>query len=246
MKSPTTKLYEIYHAKRILQKKVITARDFTYTTVISLLSKYGFKGKDILDIGCGTGTMDFYIAKNGGWVKGLDISKNAIKIAKKNAVLLNLSQQVNFSNIDFPKQVPIGRYDMILCMEVLEHLKNDYLAVKKIKKLLNDDGIVIASSPSVNSPLYKLGKLKKFDKEVGHLRRYTQKSFEDLFLSNKMTIVESKLTEGFLRNFLFTSKIGGFVLKFAKRWPFSKMVTFVDNITVQLFGESDIVVVAKK
>mgnify|MGYP001604730736 FL=1 len=61
-----------------------------------------------------------------------------------------------------------------------------------------------------------------------------------------LEILELKKTEGILRNFLFTNSLGGFLLKILNKWPISKIVTFLDNLTIPVFGESDIFLVAKK
>jgi hypothetical protein len=128
----------------------------------------------------------------------------------------------------------------------LEHLQDDKLAVIKIKKLLKRNGVVIASSPSINAPLYRLGFLKSFDLDVGHLRRYTESGLTKLFTNAGLEVLETKKTEGVLRNFLFTNSFGGFLLKILNKWPLSKIVTFVDNQMISIFGESNIYLVARR
>lgn len=129
---------------------------------------------------------------------------------------------------------------MVICSEIIEHLDNNVVVIKYIKKLLKKNGIIIASSPSLNVPLYKLGLLKKFDKEVGHLRRYTKNSLENLFKEANFKIIETKREEGILRNFLFINSLGGFLLRVLNKWPFSEVVIFKDNLIIPMFGESNI------
>lgn len=105
---------------------------------------------------------------------------------------------------------------------------------------------MIASSPSKNAPLYRMGALKTFDRKVGHLRRYSENDFVDLFKKEGFVILETNKTEGILRNFLFTNPFGGFLLRILNKKPFSRVVTFIDNLSVPLFGESDIYIVAQK
>lgn len=97
-----------------------------------------------------------------------------------------------------------------------------------------------------NAPLFRLGKLKTFDREVGHLRRYSEKDFISLFEKNGFGVLETKKVEGVLRNFLFTNSFGGFLLKILSKRPFSGVVTFIDNLSTPIFGESDIFVIARK
>lgn len=240
------RLYEKYHSSRNKQKSVIENSDFTYQYLLEILNSVNLKNKKILDIGCGVGTIDFYLASKGAEVLGVDISENGIKMANKNASNLNLKSNTKFKVMNFPNKVPEGKFDIIICSEILEHLTDDDLAVKKIKTLLNKNGIIIASSPSENSLLYRMGMLKKFDKEVGHLRRYSEKSYKELFTSAGFKVVKTKKNEGFIRNFLFTNDFGGQMLRVLNKWPFSKILTFVDDLTVPVLGESDILLVAKK
>lgn len=240
------KTYEKYHSRRSLQKRVISDNDFTYKNVLILLKKYGVKRKEILDVGCGVGTVDFYMAKNGANVLGLDISHRGVQIARRNAKSLGVSGRVKFKVMNFPYKVPVGAYDMVVCTEVLEHLPEDSLAVRKMQKLLKPKGLIIASSPSTNSLLYRLGMLKGFDSEVGHLRRYTQQSYAKIFEKERLTILYSKRTQGVMRDLLFTSKLGGHLLRIINKWPFSVIFTFFDDLLVPILGESDIVLVAQK
>ena len=237
------KLYEKYHSKRKLQKRVISDDDFTYTTIIGLLRKYIGVESTVLDIGCGVGTIDFYLGKRGNKVQGIDISKNAILKAKQNAAKLGVERFVKFYVLDFPRERPKGKFDAIVCSEVLEHLSNDKEAVDVISGLVKKNGVVIASVPSKNAPLYKIGVLKKFDREVGHLRRYSDISFRNLF--KHFSILEIIKTEGVLRNFLYTNSVGGFMLKVLIRKPFSIVLRILDNLLVPIFGESNIFLVAR-
>lgn len=239
-------IYETYHRGRKIQERVISKNDFTYHTVLYFLSKYADGKKDVLDIGCGVGTVDLYLGNKGLQVLGIDISKNGITIAKKNAKQLRLEKLVMFSRMNFPKILPKKQFDIIICSEVLEHIISDEYAVGQIYKLLKLGGFIIASSPSINAPLYKMGLLTKFDQEVGHLRRYTLKNFSQLFSTSRFKIIETKKTEGILRNFLFTNSFGGFLLRILNKWPLSEFVTFIDDLTVKIFGESNIYIVAQK
>lgn len=239
-------LYEKYHSRRKHQRLIIKSDDFTYREILSILQKIKVKSKKILDIGCGVGTIDFYLAKKGAIVLGVDISQNGISIAKANALILGFENKIEFKILDFQKQSILGKYDLVICSEVLEHLKKDELVVKKINGLLKKNGIVIASSPSTNAPLYKWGFLYKFEKDVGHLRRYTKDSFIELFKNSGLKVLETKKVEGVIRNFLFTNSFGGFLLRILNKWPFSGIITFLDNLTIPIFGESNIYLVAQK
>lgn len=239
-------LYNNFHKYSKNQIKLISKEDFTYHNILKFTDLYIKKPSRVLDIGCGVGSVDLYLVSLGNQVTGIDISKKAIDMAKKSSKILKLDEHVIFNVIDFPKNIPKGVFDVVICSEILEHLIDDNGAILAIKKLLKPKGILIASSPSFNAPLYKLGLLDNFDKSVGHIRRYTASSFRKLFSNPDFKILDIQKTEGILRNFLYTNKTGGFLLKIFKRDPFSKVVTCIDNIMVNLFGESDIVIVVQK
>lgn len=240
------KIYEKYHSERKLQKHIINATDFTYKSLLDLLIKYCQKRGKVLDIGCGVGTIDFYLAERGHTVVAIDISENAISIARRNAKIFGLDKYMQFYIGNFPEEIPKGIFDTIICSEILEHIKDDKGSVKKIKESLRKNGIVIASSPSQKAPLFKMGLLKNFDREVGHLRRYTDNSYRELFESAGLKILEIKKNEGILRSLLFTNKIGSLALRVINKWPFSVVFTFFDDLTIPIFGESDIIIVAQK
>lgn len=228
-----------------MQKKIIGERNFTYLNLLPLINKYLCGRENVLDIGCGVGTIDFFIASKGKKITGIDISYNAIEQCLINAKLLNLSAYTNFLCGDF-LNLGIGeKYDMVICLEVLEHLKEDDLAIKKIYKLLTRDGVLMLSVPSKNSPLFKLGFIKKFDKKVGHLRRYSSQEIIEILKKNNFLIVEEKSAEGFLRNILFTGRRFDLLVKMI-RGIVAEIFTVVDNILAKIFGESDIIIVARK
>jgi 2-polyprenyl-3-methyl-5-hydroxy-6-metoxy-1,4-benzoquinol methylase len=138
-----------------------------------------------------------------------------------------------------------GRFDLIILSEVIEHLQNDDLALKRIHKMLNKKGVVIITTPSKHAPLYRLGYAKGFDKSVGHLRRYTIESLSKQCREAGLTVVETRKIEGILRNFLFLNPIAGEFVRFIKFF-ISDIVTFIDNLTIPIFGESNIIIVARK
>lgn len=238
-------VYEKYHQYRRLQKRIIDEKNFTYRNLLAILKKYISKKSDILDIGCGVGTVDLYLAAKGKNVTGIEISKNALQVARKNAKLLGLDKKTKFLLGDFTTTFLGKKFDLIICSEVLEHLREDKGVVEKIYKLLKKHGLGIISTPSKNAPLYKLGLLSGFDREVGHLRRYTQEELTLLFENIGFKIVHSAKTEGILRNFLFTNKVAGKLVRFIK-WGISDLVTFIDNSTIPVFGESQIYLVVQK
>jgi len=241
-------LYEFFHEKSSGPKKIIKENNFTYRNLIKILEIYLIKSKKmaILDIGCGTGTIVFYLANKGHNIYGIDISKKAIKIANNNLNFFKLKGEIKFLRKDIQKSnLQDKKFDLILCSEVIEHVENDKKLIQKIYKFLKTNGILIISVPSKNAPLYRFGKATQFDKRAGHLRRYLVKDLKKILNIGGLKILEYKKTEGVLRNFLFLNNFFGKFIRFIKG-PIVELVSFIDNIFIYLFGESQIFIVAKK
>jgi len=239
--------YEKYHQKTRSQKKLIKKRNFTYRLILNALEPYLIDRKKILDIGCGAGTLSLYIASRSHYIRGIDISSKAIKACRASAQMLGVTQNVKFQIASFPEIIIKENFDLILCIEVLEHLIKDELAIEKMFNHLKTNGVIIISVPSIKAPLYKLGFAKKFDKQVGHLRRYDLNKIIKLLKEKKIKIIKAKKTEGIIRSFLFTSKRTTPIVRIANKFQFvSDILTFLDNISLKLFGASQIIIIAKK
>lgn len=239
-----TKIYSQFHTNTKKQSRIITQNNFTYRIILNVLVKYLKPNQSVLDIGCGPGTIALWLADKVKRVDAIDISKQAISVAKESAALLDI-KNVHFMQIEFPKDAPSGKYNLIILMEVLEHLTNDRKSLEAVYRLLDKDGLLILSTPSINAPMHKLGLAKDFDKKVGHLRRYSEKDLISICESIGFKVLEIKKTEGLLRNFLFINPLAGNTVRFIKLF-LSDIVTILDNLTLKLFGESQIFVVAQK
>ena len=237
-------IHEKYHRKTRPQDKIITEKNFTYRIILPVINRYIKDKKKILDIGCGAGTLDFYLANKGHDVTGIDISDKAIESCIQTAKNLEL-KNVKFKQVDFPKETINDKFDFIIFSEVIEHLEDDQLALKQIYKLLKGGGILILTTPSINAPLHKWGLTKEFDKKVGHLRRYHSKEINEMVTKAGLDILEWKIAEGPLRNFLFINPFAGKFVRVINRF-FSDPVTIIDNFTSKIFGGSDIIMVVKK
>jgi 2-polyprenyl-3-methyl-5-hydroxy-6-metoxy-1,4-benzoquinol methylase len=236
---------ESFHVNPNLQKRIVQKNNFTYRLILGVLDKYLKSSETVLDIGCGVGTLCLYLASKNKKVTGIDISKNAIKSCKESAEHLGLSKNTQFDVVKFPDQTFKGNYDGIILIEVIEHIKNDMKALEQIYKGLNKGGIAIISTPSANAPLAKFGLLKDFDKRVGHVHRYTELELKEKAKIVGFKVLKTEKREGVVRNFLFTNKGAGHLVRFV-RYFVADIVTFVDNISLNLFGESDLFIILKK
>lgn len=103
------------------------------------------KGKKVLDIGCGGGVLSESMAKVGAIVTGLDVEADAIETAKEHAKTENLSidyicQPVESCTND------LGLFDVIICMEMLEHVADPQQVIHHAARLLKPDGWLFLST----------------------------------------------------------------------------------------------------
>jgi len=203
------------------------------------------KVKRILDLGCGVGSLSFYMASKENDVTGVDISKNAIDVANQSSKIILHKGKAKFLNKRIESLSFDNKFDFILASEILEHTKNDDLILKKINFFLKPGGVSIISVPSINAPLFKLGFLTVFDKAVGHKRRYSSALLMEKLTKNNLSVHNIYKREGFLRNLLFTNNKFSFLIRFFKG-PISMFVNYLDNLTVGIIGESQLIFVCRK
>lgn len=243
------KFYNIFHGNSKIQKKIIGRNNFTYKQIIKIIEEQisGRKKIKILDYGCGTGTLSLYLAKLGHEVIGVDLSSKAIEIARKNLDLLRTkNDKLNFYCLQNKlANVRENSFDLILCIEVIEHVKGDNLLINYFTRNLKKGGKLIISTPSYNAPLLKTKYGIPFDKSVGHLRRYSVDSLSKLFLKSSLKIEKIVKYEGVLRNSLYLIPFLRKFIRFMKR-PLSDIFLFFDNISLRLFGESNFILIAQK
>jgi len=111
-----------------------------------VLKEIKWKGKKVLDAGCGTGLFAACAAKRGANVLGIDYSKMAIDIAKTKYRASNL----RFKELD--TACLWGTYDVIVSMGTLEHMDNPFKILKLFKKHLRTRGHIIITCPNWTNP----------------------------------------------------------------------------------------------
>ena len=112
------------------------------------MNKKNLNNTTVLDIGCGGGLVSEGLSKIGATVTGIDFIKENIKVAKMHAKKNNL--EIDYFVKDFEKEKITSKYDVIIILEVLEHLNNWEEFIKKIKLSLNKNGTLIISTINRN------------------------------------------------------------------------------------------------
>lgn len=105
--------------------------------------KYPLKGINILDIGCGGGLLSEPMHRLGANVTGIDASKKNIEIAKIHAKKNNLNINYKCSS---PENLKKEKFDVILNMEIVEHVENVELFLETSSNLLNVNGLMFVAT----------------------------------------------------------------------------------------------------
>jgi len=111
-------------------------------------------GKSALDIGCGGGILAEAMAKRGARVTGIDLSEKALKVAQLH--LLESKIAVAYEAIsaeDLAARSP-GAYDVVTCMELLEHVPDPASTVRACARLARPGGHVFFSTINRNLKSY--------------------------------------------------------------------------------------------
>lgn len=110
----------------------------------------GLFGKNVLDVGCGGGILSEAMAKQGAIVTGIDMSQAPLEIAKQHADQNNLNIDYQQTTIEkfVEKQTALsaGKFDVITCMEMLEHVPHPASVVASCKQLLKPNGVIFFST----------------------------------------------------------------------------------------------------
>lgn len=114
----------------------------------------GLKGKRVVDIGCGGGILSESMATRGAHVTGIDLAEKPLRVAKLH--LLDSGQQVDYQLIsaeDLAQQKP-HQFDVVTCMEMLEHVPDPASTVKACAQLVKPGGQVFFSTINRNPKAY--------------------------------------------------------------------------------------------
>jgi 2-polyprenyl-6-hydroxyphenyl methylase / 3-demethylubiquinone-9 3-methyltransferase len=111
-------------------------------------------GKRVLDIGCGGGILSESMAVRGATVKGIDLSTNALGVADLHS--LESGVEVAYEEIAaeaIAAREP-GTYDVVTCMEMLEHVPSPAAIVQACSTLVKPGGWVFFSTLNRNAKAY--------------------------------------------------------------------------------------------
>ena len=113
------------------------------------------KGKKVLDVGCGGGILSEALRELGADVTGIDASENTIGVAKSHSKLIG--SNVNFLQKTIEEYVtenPNEKFDVITCLEMLEHVPSPPDVIKSCSNILKNNGDIFFSTINRNPRSY--------------------------------------------------------------------------------------------
>ena len=111
-------------------------------------------GKRVVDIGCGGGILAEAIAKKGATVTGIDLSEKALKVADLHSLESGVSVRYELTSAEDLAAREAGQYDIVTCMEMLEHVPDPSAIVKACATLVKPGGQVFFSTLNRNPKSY--------------------------------------------------------------------------------------------
>ena len=176
------RINEFYSDPNIIEKYISPGRIAFYHAIINLCihKKVLFSRKEIADVGCGTGHLLKFINDKFNDIKvtGLEYSDAAINVAKK------ICPKALFYSFDIYKGFS-QQFDVVFCIEVLEHLLYPEIALKNCLKMINKKGTLIITVPNGRKDVF-----------LGHINFWSPESWRILIDTNcKGLLYSTGLTE---------------------------------------------------
>ena len=117
-------------------------------------AKVPLAGKRVIDIGCGGGILAESMARKGADVTGIDLSDKALKVADLHSLESGAKVRYKLIAAEAMAAEEPGQYDVVTCMEMLEHVPDPAAIVKACATLVKPGGHVFLSTLNRNPKAY--------------------------------------------------------------------------------------------
>lgn len=152
----------------------------TYRTNLVINEIRSLGTKQIVDAGCGSAELIRKIMENTqeAELAGFDVSQKVIEINKQKY------PGVYFFTLNLNEKVSAGKtFEMVICTEVIEHLRNWEKAIENLAGLVGNDGYIIITTQA--------GKIHKHHKALDHLKHFKKEEIENELKKYGLKIVKS-------------------------------------------------------
>ena len=119
-------------------------------------AEQGLAGKKVLDVGCGGGILSESMARRGADVTGIDLGAENLKAAALHAEQSGLGHTLRYQHIPVETlaKTHAGQFDVVTCMEMLEHVPDPQSIVQACFELLAPGGVCVLSTINRNPKSY--------------------------------------------------------------------------------------------
>jgi len=193
----------------------------------------------LAEVGPGNGTnLSYYIGKP----NKIDLFEPSKKHYDNLKKIFNKNKKIKIFNSSFGGK---KKYDTIIYLDVLEHIKKDKEEVIKALKLLKKGGTLIINVPA-NSHLYS-----NFDRDVGHYKRYSKNDFKKILKNSSFRKVTFRYYDsiGYLLSLMSKLLVTNYKKNFSTKIKFWNnliaLSKLIDKITLNAFGKSLLVIIEK-
>lgn len=107
-------------------------------------------GKKVLDVGCGGGILTESLAKEGATVTGIDMGEMPLQVAKLHKLESGVEVDYLQSTAEEFAENHAGQFDVVTCLEMLEHVPEPSSIIEACRKLVKPDGHVFFSTINRN------------------------------------------------------------------------------------------------
>ncbi len=117
-------------------------------------SVVGLEGKRVVDVGCGGGILAEAMARRGAEVTGIDLGEKGLKVAQLHLQESGLSVAYRHVSAEELAQQQAGHYDLVTCMEMLEHVPDPASTVRACSTLVKPGGWCVFATISRTPKAY--------------------------------------------------------------------------------------------
>lgn len=178
------------------------------------------RGRRVLDLGCGDGSLTYLLAKNGAQVVGVDNEEEGLRFAEENLKSVwDSSLKYKFVSASaYTLPFEEGAFDFVVSCEVIEHLQQPEKMLQEGARVLKTGGLFVLTTP------YKVTEVPQ---DPNHVNEYYPSQIKEM-LGRYFKTGEVKLTHHALWSSIYTYAVRTFGNRPLGRW--------LINIPVLLFG----------
>ena len=119
-------------------------------------SRTALKGARVLDVGCGGGILSESLAREGAVVTGIDLAAMPLKVAELHALESNVAVTYRLESVEAHAAAHPAAYDVVTCMEMLEHVPEPDAIVARLAELVKPGGQLFVSTLNRNLKAFLL------------------------------------------------------------------------------------------